>query len=189
MSTSTKKQLERYTFSALWDKAQIHRRQYGQMTRSHVIILQVAFAKEAGVCDHCGSTDEPTADHIVPAVFLKMLGYPVETDFRVEWYQCLCRHCNSRKGHRMEWDNYRTYFILHQVMKDKPTFEWIHMAKETAKLQQRADQTKDKLPRKYGIEGKLPAELRRPQQKIELVVPRGKRQAGTPLIGEVPGFI
>lgn len=138
------------TFSAIYEKAKKTQEQTGLMSRGQVISLQVLFAQEAGVCDHCGVETSLTADHIVPALLLKMLGYNVEREFRIEWYQCLCWTCNSRKGIQVEWNNYRTHFILNRVMRERPTWEYTKLAKEHAKLRDRFQEDREKVTDVHG---------------------------------------
>jgi 5-methylcytosine-specific restriction endonuclease McrA len=131
--SSREKLFAKYTFASYWQYAQEHKTLYGEMSRKQVICLQLLFAHEAGKCVHCGSTEDLTADHIVPAFFLKMLGYNVDNEFRLEWYQCLCRKCNFEKAYRIEWNNPRTIEILNQAMIDKPTWEYRKILKEHTK--------------------------------------------------------
>lgn len=133
------------TFHDKYRKALVTKHETGLMSNKQVIFLQVLFARESGACDHCGSTQFLTADHIVPALLLKMFGYNVEREFRIEWYQCLCRKCNMDKGIKMEWGNYRTHLILNQIMRERPTWEYTKLAHKHAELKGRFEDGRSKL--------------------------------------------
>ena len=50
-------------------------------------------ARDEGKCQICGTTDQPTLDHIVP---FSLNGADTPDNLRV-----LCRPCNSRRGNRV----------------------------------------------------------------------------------------
>lgn len=131
--TLRQKLLEKWTLDLYLAHLEEKREAHGLLSHKQVIQAQILFAESVRVCAKCGSTENPTADHIVPAVFLNMLGYPTHRMFRKHWYQCLCSDCNRKKTHRMEWDNPMTYQILNEAMEEKPTFEYATLQKETAK--------------------------------------------------------
>lgn len=164
------------TFSSIYEKALKTQKETGLMSRAQVILLQVLFAQEAGVCDHCGIETALTADHIVPAMLLKMLGYNVEREFRIEWYQCLCWPCNREKGIRVEWDNYRTRFILLQIMCDKPTWEYAKLAKQHADIKKRFEEGRQEV-----------VEIRGPKRLMPL--PDGKFGWGPLAVKGVPAHM
>jgi 5-methylcytosine-specific restriction endonuclease McrA len=107
------------TLSGLLKKVEIFKSKGKDIPRKTVILCQIAFAKEVGFCEKCGSTDSLTADHIIPAVLLESFGYNVNKDFRVEWYQCLCYPCNSKKSHIIDWSNYRTTVLFRKLFREK----------------------------------------------------------------------
>lgn len=84
-------------------------------------LLHSVYAKENGVCDYCGSTERPTADHVIPAFLLDMLGFEVRREFREEWLQTLCYDCNRKKGHKLDWSNWRTRPLLQKVFHEAST--------------------------------------------------------------------
>ena len=127
------KLLERWTYETYLAHCRAKEEKNGLLSHKQVMQLQILFAERAGKCKHCGSTDNLTADHIFPVVFLKMLGYPAERMFREEWYQCLCRECNHKKKSKVEWEHPATYKILQTAMEEKPTWEYATLQKETAK--------------------------------------------------------
>lgn len=131
--TKREKLLKKYTFESYLEKARKMEREVGLMSRSHVIKLQVLFSEKYKVCAQCESTEDITADHIFPVVFLKMLGYPADRMWRDEWYQPLCRSCNKSKGIKVDWEHPNTKLILETAMREKPTQEYAILQKETAK--------------------------------------------------------
>lgn len=133
------------TFQEIYGQAKVTQKRAGLMSRKQVLALQIAFAREEGQCEKCPAVTDLTADHIVPALFLKMLGYNVEREFRMEWYQALCRTCNRNKSHRIEWGDYRTHFILKRVMREQPTWEYTKLAQEHAKLEARFEDPKKEI--------------------------------------------
>lgn len=90
----------------------------GRISKITRIAAQVAYAREASECDKCGRNDMPTADHVVPASLLRMLGYDVEHEFRLEWLQVLCRPCNLAKGSYIDWTNWRTRPLLTRIIEE-----------------------------------------------------------------------
>lgn len=134
MRTKKEKLLAKYTFASFLEKSRVYEQEHGLMSMSHVMKLQMFYANEAEKCVRCGTTENLTADHIFPIVFLKMLGYPAERMWRHEWYQPLCRSCNSSKRIRVEWEHPNTKFIIETALHEKPGYEYATLQKETAKF-------------------------------------------------------
>lgn len=106
------------TFERLLEKAEKQKEKYGYYTPKYVMALQPAWAKNKK-CEKCGSTEEPTADHIVPACILRNFGFDTHREWRPEWLQVLCRPCNKKKGSDVDWNDVRTYAILDNIIKHK----------------------------------------------------------------------
>ena len=138
--TPREKLLEKWTLETYIEHLETKREKNGLLSHKQVIQAQILFAQQMGVCEMCGSRENLTADHIVPVVFLKMLGYPADRMFRIHWYQCLCRNCNISKHHKMEWDNPKTYLILEEAMQERPTWEYATLQKESAHARRQAEE-------------------------------------------------
>lgn len=62
-----------------------------------------------GHCTRCGSTENLTADHIIPLAVLKAMGIPC-TDSRN--LQRLCYDCNQTKGSQLDPKNPKTRQLM-----------------------------------------------------------------------------
>jgi hypothetical protein len=106
----------------------------------HYITWKAILLKEMiatiGACEKCHRTDMPfSVDHIIPVFLLKSFGVDFENLRDRRYYGLLCRPCNFRKGHSLDFEDPRTKPLLVELLATvKGAEKWEEIGKLPSQL-------------------------------------------------------